>query len=58
MYNFVDFVFFVFFKISTNAAEAWIDVNQMHRVQIRRDRTIVLVILDIVEMDSTAQVKK
>ena len=48
---------YTLFKTLTNAAEAWIDVNPMHRVQIQKDRITVLVILDIAETDSTVQVQ-
>ena len=39
-----------------NATGGWIDVNQMHRVQIPRDLITALVMLDTLEMDSIVQV--
>ena len=47
---------FTHLQILMNVQENWTDVKKMHHAPIPRDRTTALVMLDIVEMDSTAQV--
>ena len=51
-----DIVFITHLQILMNVQENWTDVKKMHHARIQRDLITALVMLDIVEMDSTAQV--
>ena len=49
-------VFITHLQILMNVQENWTDVKKMQHAPIPRDRITALVMLDIVEMDSIAQV--